>query len=448
MLLRVILSIGLTMACLMSRPHGVAGAESVAERSSPATAAPAGPRSFKPLSFESLCEIHTITEGPYNHNHAYPTARAFTRDSRSIFVESSGPGPDGVVKKNVQHLLAIDIGSGSKQYLARIEHPDPDTTPGGFMFDYAPDAHCIAYVDATAHRIHLLNLATKREGVVLEEPEGTLGGPLTTAWDGTRIAYWAMMPSVANRFFDDYITVIFYIDVDPAECKALSEPKIVEAYPRRKGPTWSEKSIADAVHVNHPQINPKDKDHLCFSHEMRGSRPDGTIARCRLWHTRMDESRKEPLIRQPAGLDFTHEVIAPDGKSLIFPYMLGVGQVFFDTLERRSIYYNPDCCPGHLTVSPDSKWIAGDTWGRWKVDGRELQSIMMFDVATRHWAHICWFNHSHPHPIFSLDGTKIAFSHKDDDGFQQISWIDVRDVQRSWTRVAQGVGGEASPKWR
>ena len=43
------------------------------------------------------------------------------------------------------------------------------------------------------------------------------------------------------------------------------------------------------------------------------------------------------VVRQPAGLDFTHEVIAPDGKSLIFPYMLGVGQVFFDTICAQTM---------------------------------------------------------------------------------------------------------------
>jgi hypothetical protein len=398
--------------------------------------------------FRNLVDIHAVTTGPYEHTHAYPTSRTWSRDSDWLFLESGGPGPDGAVKPNALHLLAVNIHNLQKRYLVSVEHPNPDLHAGSFMFDYAPEGNCIAYVDPTAHEIHLLNLDTMKTGRVLHEPEGTLGGPLSIASDGSRIAYWVMFPSVASRFFDDYITTIFTIDVDPAACKAAGEPRIAEAYPRRKLPDW-EKNKAHGIHVNHPQINPKNKDHLVFSHEMRGARPDGSVAMSRLWQAYVDEDRKQHLIRQPAGLDFTHEVFAPDGKSLIFPYMHGVGQVFFDTGERRSLFYQPDCCPGHLTVSPDGKWIVGDTWGRWKNEtGREHQTLMMIEVATRRFAHLCWFNHSHPHPILSPDGTKVAFSHRDNDGHQQIAYIDVRDVQRRWNEVSQGVGAVASPQWR
>lgn len=400
------------------------------------------------MDFTSLCEIHTITSGPYEFTHAYPTARTFSADSRWLFVESPGPDHKGVVRKHVRHLLAIQLETGQQEYLVTIEHPDPDKPPAWMMFDYAPQADCLVFGGPRSDEIHMLNRASGRRGLLLHEPEGEIGGPLSIAWDGTRVVYWVMYKAVENRFFDDYYTVIFYIDVDPVACQRIGEPRIIEAYPRRKGPTWSKSATRDAIHVNHPQINPKNKDHVCYSHEMLGSRPDGSVARSRLWHSFVDERRKEPLIFQPAGLDFTHEVIAPDGRSLIFPYMLGVGQVFFDTLERRSIYYNPDCCPGHLTISPDGNWIAGDTWGRWKDDAeKEWQSIMMFKVATRQWAHIAWFYHSHPHPIFSQDGTKIAFSHRDKDGHQQVAWIDVLDVQKRWDQVAQGVGRVASPDW-
>jgi hypothetical protein len=398
--------------------------------------------------FRNLVEMHVLTSGPYDYTHSYPTARTWSKDSNWIFVEGGGPGPDGVVRKNGRHLLMIDIATGKKRYLVSEEHPNPDNHAGSYMFDYAPAGNSIAYVDPTAHDIHLLNLDSMKSGLVLHEPDGTLGGPLSIAWDGTRIGYWAMFPSVANRFFDDYITVIFTIDVDPVACKATGEPRIAEAYPRRKLPGW-DKNHRLGIHVNHVQINPKNKDHLVFSHEMLGAKPDGSVAMSRLWETMVDEDRKRRLIPQPAGLDFTHEVFAPDGKSLIFPYMLGVGQVFFDTLERRSLFYQPDCCPGHLTVSPDGKWIAGDTWGRWKNDkGKEQQTVMMIEVATRRFAHLCWFNQSHPHPNFSPDGRKIAFSFRDDHGHQQVAWIDVSDVQKSWDKLAQGVGAVASSQWR
>jgi hypothetical protein len=392
--------------------------------------------------------MHTITSGPFEHTHAYPTCRTWSRDSRCVFVESAGPGPDGVVKKNARHLLSIDVETGKARYLVSMEHPEPDGQPGGYVFDYAPAANCIAYADPTSHEIHLLNLDTMKTGRILHEQEGTLGGPLSISRDGRRVGYWVMYPSVANRFFDDYITVIFTIDVDPLACEPRGSPRIAEAYPRRKLPGW-EANHRRGIHVNHVQINPADKDHIVFSHEMLGAPPDGSVAMCRLWDTRVDEDRKRYLVRQPAGLDFTHEVIAPDGKSLIFPYMHGVGQVFFDTLERRSLYYNPDCCPGHLTVSPDGKWIVGDTWGRWKNEaGKEHQTVMLIETSTRRFAHLVWFNHSHPHPIFSPDGRKIAFSYRDDNGHQQVAYIDVSGVQENWDKLAQGVGALASPQWR
>jgi hypothetical protein len=334
-------------------------------------------------------------------------------------VEGGGPGPDGKLTPGARHLMAIDVRTGEKKHLLTEICPQADNHAGSFMFDYAPRANCMAYVDPTAHEIRLLNLDTMKTGRILHEPEGTIGAPLSIASDGTRIAWWAMFPSKANRFFDDYITAIFTIDVDPAACRAAGEPRIAEAYPRRKLPGWDQNPVR-GIHVNHPQ----------------------------LWHTRIDEDCKQPLIRQPAGLDFTHEVIAPDGKSLIFPYMMGVGQVFFDTLERRSLFYQPDCCPGHLTVSPDGRWIAGDTWGRWKKDGKEWQTVMMLEVSTRRFAHLCWFNHSHPHPNFSPDGRMIAFSFRDEDNHQQVAVIDVSRVQKNWDRLAQGVGAAASPKWK
>ncbi len=398
---------------------------------------------------DNLVEMRTLTSGPYHHSHAYPTSRTWSRDGHWLFVEGAGPGPDGDAKPDAWHLMAIHVETGERRYLLSVTHPSPGTHGGALMIDYAPNANVIAWVDPTQREIHLLDVETRRTCRVVHEPEGKIEGPLTIAPDGTRIAYWATFPSVANRFFDDYITVIFYVDVDPAAHKPLSEPRIIEAYPRRKGPTWSKDNPRDGVHVNHPQLNPHDKDHLTFAHEMLGSRPDGSIARSRLWHTRVDGSRMEPLIRQPAGLDFTHEVIAPDGKSLIFPYMFGVGQVFFDTRETRSLYYHPHCCPGHITVSPDGQWIAGETWGRPKgPDGREKQSIMMFDVPTRRFAHLVWFNLSHPHAHFSPDGTRIAFSFRDDAGFQQVAVIDVRDVQNNWPARAQGTAGDASPAWK
>lgn len=387
-----------------------------------------------------ICQIVPVTSGPSAHNHAYPTCRTWSRDGRQVFVESSGPSAD-----DVSHVQAADIETGEIRDIV-------DLGQGCHGFDYAPDASVIVYIDAGGHELRVVSLDTMKSGLVFEEPEGTICGPPTISRDGTRVAYWCMFPSVANRFFDDYITAIMALDIDPVSCEQVAPSWVVEAYPRRKTGQWAQ-NPKHGIHVNHPQINPIDKDHICYSHEMRGATPDGSPAMCRLWQVMADGDQNRYLVRQPAGLHFTHEVIAPDGKSLIFPYMHGVGQVDFGTFERRSLYYNPDCCPGHLTVSPDGQWIAGDTWGEWFDDeGNRLQSIMMFSVKSREFAHLCWMPMSHghpthPHPNFSPDGAKIAFSMLVD-GVCQVAYVDVTEAMANWDDLAHGVGQEVSPKWR
>ena len=382
-----------------------------------------------------LCSSNFVTSGPYVHCHAYPTCRTWSLDGRRIFFETDECGGQ---------IRSVDIYTGDVQVLA-------SGCSGFHGFDYSPEADCIVYIDDEGHGIRLVNLNSMQSGLILEEPEGTICGPPSISYDGTRIAWWVMFPSIENRFFDNYITAIMVIDVDPVDCKPASEPWIVEAYPRRKGKTWSN-NRRDGVHVNHPQINPANKHHICYSHEMHGTTPDGSIAMHRLWQVMTDGSNNRTLVRQKAGLHFTHEVIAPDGKSLIFPYMHGVGQVDFDTFESRSLYYNPDCCPGHLTVSPDLKWIAGDTWGpQTDENGNPIQSIMMFEVESRKCAHLVWMPRSkghpgHPHPNFSPDGNKIAYAHIVD-GYIQVAYIDVTEVKANWNSVAQGVGEKASPDW-
>ena len=75
----------------------------------------------------------------------------------------------------------------------------------------------------------------------------------------------------------------------------------------------------------------------------------------------------------------------------------------------------------------------------------------MFNVKSRRYAHLCWMPRSHghpthPHPIFSPDGTKIAFTHIVD-GLGQVACVDVARVMAEWDAVAQGVGEKPSPEF-
>lgn len=388
---------------------------------------------------EPLVAPRPITHGPRAHNHEYPTCRTWL-DTRRVLVEATGADIRGVA------LCAVDCETGRSETLWQSE----SAAIGYYLADYAPAVQCLVVLDPDCHRIHLCNLRSGRHGCVFVEAEYTMAGPPTIASDGTRIAWWAMAPAIASRHFDNYSTIIFALDVDPLRCVATGEPRIVDVYPRRR---LTGGNSRQGIHINHPQINPTDKDHLCFSHEMLGAEPDGSVAMCRLWQARVDESDKRPLVRQPAGLHFTHEVIAPDGRSLWFAYMHGVGQVEFASGVCRSLYYNPQCCPGHVTISPDQRWVAGDTWNDWKdKQGRAVQSLMLLEPATRRWAHLCWFprcrgHPSHPHPNFCPDGRKIAFTFLDEQGICQVAVVDAGPVMDRWEELAQGIADRASPHW-
>jgi len=395
------------------------------------------------------CTMVTLTSGAGGHTHAYPTARTWHRNNRQVIVDLAGLGPDGEHHENVRYLVLIDIHTLQRTYLATNEHPEAGVPAAGFMFDYAPAANLIAYAGPESKRIYTLNLDNGVRKMIYELPdEGWIGGPLSLAWDGTMLAWWTQIDVNETQFLAPWITSIMCQQLDPISDKVKGKPRLVECFPGRKVSQWADGS-GSWTHVNHPQINPRNRDHICYAHDTRGrgsaayDTGDRTLG-LRLWQVMSDGTDNRYLSFQGG----THEVIAPDGRSIIFPYHQGVGEIVFDTGEARSLYYNPRCCPGHVTISPDGRFIAGDTWNRWlDEEGRVYQSIMMFERATRRCIHLCWFKYSHPHAIFSQDGTKIAFSYMDDDDNQQVACIDISRVIDNWDDVYEDVGLASGPGW-
>ena len=401
------------------------------------------------VELDNLCRVRVLTSGPYDYTHAFPTSRGFVREGSAAFVESAGPGPDGVVRKNVRHLMTIDLETARLKYLAATVHPKADQTAGWMMFDSAPAANLVVYADAEGRRIHALNLASGGGGVVLDQADSTISGPLSVAADGTRVAWAAVLPADDSRWFEATVSVILAQDIDPVTCKPVGSPRIVEAYPRRKGPTWKSDNTRDGVHVSRPQINPHNRDHLCFAHELLGSAPDGSVARSQLWQTMVDEERKMPLIRQPAGVIFGSSVFTPGGRALLFTCPGGFGQVAFEGLGAERLFHDPALKLGHLAVSPDGRWVAADTLNDWTDKaGARLQSIVLIERATRRYAYLCWFPLSEPHPQFSPDGRSIVFAVRDAQGRQQIAVIGIADVQARWAEVHQGTGAEGPEDWK
>jgi len=185
-------------------------------------------------------EIHYVTSEPCLNTIAYPTCRTWTADGKCLFIESTRPRPDGTQVPHERQLLKINIETGEAAHLATLEVEDTKQYGVGqvgassqYHTDYAPEANVLVYYDMTGHNMYLLDVATGRSNRILHEPEGTIGDPPAITPDGTRVVYYVLYRSIANRFLSNVTSVIFALDVDPKTLEAVAEPKIVTAYAGR-----------------------------------------------------------------------------------------------------------------------------------------------------------------------------------------------------------------------
>ncbi len=384
--------------------------------------------------------MHIVTDTPSINTIGYPTCRTWSRDGRSLFVESTRPRPDGTSHLGERQLLRVDIADGKVAHLATLEAED--VAPYGaahlrvssqYHADYAPEANTLVYYDMTGHNMYLLNLDTGKRARILHEPEGTIGDPPSISPDGTRVVYYVFYPGIENRFFTGRNTVVFALDVDPAACKAVGEPRIVVAYSGRKGPKFAE-NTRDQVHVNHCQINPANKDHISYAHEFHGFGVDGSLMKTRLWQVMADGTDNRPLDRQKPGDGHTHEVFGPKGKNLYFVSRGEVYAIHLATGKKRLVFDAIEHGACHITVSPDERWIAADMFSGTDKDehGNPMSGVLLVDTKTGKQQVLCRFprgnrHPQHPHPNFSPDGTKIAFTIAEGPN-SQVAWVDISDI--------------------
>lgn len=405
-----------------------------------ATAAGAGVKTIKDTKTNGT--YHVITDTPGVNTIGYPTCRTWSRDSKSLFVESSRPRPNGESHPGERQLLRIDIADGKVTHLATLEAEDVAkygkahrVISSQYHADYAPMADILVYYDMTGHNMYLLDPNTGRRERILHEPDGTIGDPPSISPDGTRVVYYVIYPAVENRYFTDLVSVIFALDVDPVSLKPAGEPRVVEAFPGRKGSTYAENQ-RDQVHVNHCQINPANKDHISYAHEFHGYNVDGSLDKCRLWQVMVDGSGKRPFVRQQPGEGHTHEVFGPKGDTL---YFVSNGEVYsadFTSGKKKLVFDARKYGACHISVSPDERLIAADLWLNEGNDehGNPISGILLADTATGDQRILCRFprlpkHPGHPHPNFSPDGTKIAFTIADGPN-TQVAYVDLAESRR------------------
>lgn len=379
--------------------------------------------------------FHVVTNTPGINTINYPTCRTWTSDGKSLFVESSRPRPDGTSRKGERQLLKIDIADGKVTHLATLEAED--TAKYGkahriisshYHADYAPKADILVYYDMTAHNMYLLDLKTGRREHILHEPYGTIGDPPSISMDGTRVVYYVIHPQIETSHFTSILSVIYVLDIDPVALKAVGKPRVVLAYPGRKGPKFEENEF-DHVFVDHPQINPTNNDHISYAHEFSRCEVDGSLLKTRLWQVMADGSNNRPFCIQQPGEGHTHEVFGPKGKLI---YWVSRGYVYsadFTSGEKRLVFDGSKYGGCHVAISPDEKWLALDLFLAGKDEyGNQNGGLMLVNIATGEHRILCKFSlrghPGHPHPNFSPDGSKIAFVFADGRDIQ-VGYVDV-----------------------
>jgi Tol biopolymer transport system component len=388
-------------------------------------------------------EVHYVTDEPCINTTAYPTCQTWSADSRYLFIESTRHRPDGTVLPGERQLLKVDIKTGEAIHLVSLEVEKTGQygaaqipTSTEYHFDYSPQKNVLVYYDMAGHNMYLLDVATGRSGRILHEDKGTLGDPPAISRDGRKVVYYALIPSKKDHSLSGITSVISALDIDPVKLTAIGEPKTVTSLPGST-PKGMKGSLPYGVLANHCQIDPKDSNHYLYSHEFGRITPDGSPALSRLWENRGGADK--PICTPQKKEWQTHEVIGPLGKSLYFVENWGVSAFDFQTGAKTRIYDDQKLKPCHITLSPDEKWIAADMFDgvRPDKDGCYQSGILLIEGATHKSRILCRTlrgarHPRHPHPNFSPDGTKIAFTIADAKNTSQVAYVDVMDVIKNW----------------
>lgn len=390
---------------------------------------------------ETGVTVRYVTNRPGVNTLAYPTCRSWHRDGRRLLFETNRPSKETAGPAVLSEILTVDTETGEMKPLVSLTEPDPPLSPSDprrqpfYRFDYAPEANVLVYFDIRAHSFHLLNPDTGQTACVLKDDPGTIGNPPSISPDGRRIVYYATFEAARNKYFGGKIFAVFALDVDPVSMEAKGDPKVITAYPTRFVESAA-KQMPDGVLVNHSQVNPKDPDHYCYSHQYMGVRSDGSLLTTRMWENR--DGLDRPIYRPKPGEWQTHELFGPLGRMFYFVENWGVCSVDLKTHKKRVIYDGKPMHAVHISVSPDEKWIAADNWDFAKTDGdgNSPGAIFLIEVRTGKSKLLCRIpagaqQPRHLHPNFSPDGRRVAFTVADGKN-SQVAYVDISEVIRKW----------------
>ncbi|MHC4401761.1 MAG: oligogalacturonate lyase family protein [Planctomycetota bacterium] len=346
---------------------------------------------------ETGARVRRLTADGSDNVHIYFTSESFV-----------GGGSDNVVFASNRsgrfqfHLLEIPAGR-----LTQITDGD-DVSPNMACVD---PAGRLFYFDGPVLRSVSLDRLEDRE--LYRVPEGNRPALPTCTADGKHVAFaysearpvstetGRIYSTMAERFYQRPSCVVMRIDTESGEAVAA----------------WGERAW-----ISHVLIHPRRPEAIVFCHE------GGSYVAQRMWTVDLSSRRgrmAKPLYPQRPGEFCVHEYFTRQGD---------VGFQYEVDREGQMEYYNgfirvdgtwirqfllPGRRPGHVQSNSDNTLLVGDSGylGPDDRDGRNYMSLMTHANGRAHVRRLCRrvpgkTQHSHGHPVFSLDDQWVLYNSK------------------------------------
>lgn len=346
---------------------------------------------------ETGARVRRLTADGSDNVHIYFTSESFLDgvSDRLIFTSNRSG-------KFQHHLL--EIAAGRLVQLTEGDEVRPNmlcVDPGGRLF----------YFDGP--ELHALKLDGLEDRVIYRCPEGTRPSLPTCTADGRYVAFvyredravstetGRIYSTMAETYYQRPSCVIMRIDTENGAAAAA----------------WGERAW-----ISHTLIHPTRPELLVFCHE------GGSFVKQRMWTVDISQRRgrqAKPLYVQRDGEFCVHEYFTRQGE---------VGFQYEVEREGQIEYYNcfirpdgtwlrqfllPGRRPGHMQSNTDNTLLVGDCGylGPDDRDGRYYMSLMTHANGRAYVRRLCprepgSTQHSHGHPVFSLDDRWVLYNSK------------------------------------
>lgn len=337
--------------------------------------------------------------------------------------------------KNILLTTAVDF-QGKKGFLAvyNIETKETAILDDRYAADYyngvvAPGNVAFYYIK---DEVYAYNINTKEKRLLARHPDGKAfyGVPSVTN-DGELLAlYWRSDDA------DKLPRSIAVINTVTGEFNEVLTAEQVKA----------KFSLPDNS-IDHPIMNPEYKNLIFYARNSAAQIAD------RIYLLNTETGDNDNLYKQKftpegsLGEHVGHEMWSYNGERLYFikytsSAIAPSGAMYVDKTGQESRFINGDFPYLHLGVSRDEKWIAADTAGQ-LAGNQYTSSVVLIDVEGNRSIELAnipmWSVHpGHPHPIISLDGSKVIFAMADENDYLRVGYIDIQDYTAAHEQPAAG----------